>query len=303
MRTAFIETLIELAEKNKRICLLTGDLGFTVLEKFAQAHPGRFFNVGVAEANMVGLATGLACDGWIPYVYSIATFASMRGYEQIRNGPVLHQLPVRIIGIGGGFSYGHAGITHYALEDYSIMRTQPGLAVISPADPPQTRSVIRSTYDLKGPIYYRIGKGGDAVVPGLEGRFSMESVETVGKGADILLLTTGSLTPEVVELSASLGKCTVGIVTTLNPSPTEALYRLIKKFKKVISIEEHFAHGGLGSLVAEVIASSNYPVVFKALAVQTVPLGMTGSRRYMCDLSGIGPSALEDQIKSLLSKE
>src|SRR5258708_37372003 len=130
---------MQLSQKDKRICLLTGDLGFTVLERFAAASPERFFNVGAAEANMMGLATGLALDGWVPYVYSIATFASMRGYEQIRNGPVLHHLPVRIIGIGGGVSYGHAGAPHYALEDFSLIRALPSSAVIAPAHPGQTR--------------------------------------------------------------------------------------------------------------------------------------------------------------------
>ncbi len=302
MRTAFIETLMELAEKDKRICLLTGDLGFTVLEKFAKTFPNRFINVGVAEANMIGLATGLACEGWIPYVYSIATFASMRGYEQIRNGPSLHRLPVRVIGIGGGFAYGHAGITHYALEDFSIMRTQPGLVVIAPADPAQTRTAIRATFDHMGPVYYRIGKGGDAEVPGLNGRFSFATVETIGQGEEVLLLTTGSLAPEVVEVSTRLKKGTVGIVSTLNPAPTGSLLQLIKNFKAVISIEEHYAQGGLGSLIAETLAASGHPAVFKSMAVRTIPLGVTGSRRFMCDHAGIGPVALEDEIRSLLGK-
>src|SRR5262245_44384130 len=108
MRMAFCRALLELADRDDRIVLLTGDLGYSVLEPFADRFPARFFNVGVAEQNMVGTATGLAEAGFIPYVYSIVTFASLRGYEFIRNGPVLHQLPVRIIGIGGGFEYGHA---------------------------------------------------------------------------------------------------------------------------------------------------------------------------------------------------
>src|SRR5258708_8392785 len=116
---------MQLSQKDKRICLLTGDLGFTVLERFAAASPERFFNVGAAEANMMGLATGLALDGWVPYVYSIATFASIRGYEQIRNGPVLHHLPVRIIGIAGGVSYGPSRPTPYSLSDFSISRHRP----------------------------------------------------------------------------------------------------------------------------------------------------------------------------------
>lgn len=301
MRTAFIETLLELAKKDKRICLLTGDLGFTVLEKFAETYPDRFYNVGVAEANMIGLATGLALEGWIPYVYSIATFASMRGYEQIRNGPVLHQLPVRIIGIGGGFAYGHSGITHYALEDIAIMRTQPGITVISPADPPQTRSAILSTFDLKGPVYYRIGKGGNAVISGLEGRFALNSIPTIGRGRELLVLTTGGISSEVAQITCTQETITLGVVAALNPPPYAPLRDMIKNFPRVLTIEEHYVIGGLGSLVAETIAASNHPLVFKALGVQNLPLGVTGSHPFMCNLAGLGPTDLKNQIKSILN--
>ncbi len=132
MRTAVIQTLISLASRDDRILLLTGDLGFMVLEPFAARFPDRFFNVGVAEQNMVGLATGLAEAGFIPFVYSIATFITMRPYEFIRNGPILQHLPVRFLGVGGGFEYGPAGPTHHALEDLAVMRTQPGLTVDRP---------------------------------------------------------------------------------------------------------------------------------------------------------------------------
>src|ERR1035438_980172 len=163
----------------------------------------------------------------------------MRGYEQIRNGPVLHQLPVRIIGIGGGFAYGHSGITHYALEDIAIMRTQPGITVIAPADPPQTRSAILSTFDLKGPVYYRIGKGGNAVVVGLDGRFSLDSIPTIGRGRNLLVLTTGSISADVAQITSALENTTLGIVAALNPSPYKSLQDLIKTFPRVLTIEEH----------------------------------------------------------------
>src|SRR5206468_2385099 len=134
MRRSFVDTLIELAECDPRVVLLTGDLGFMVVEPFVERFPDRFFNMGVAEQNMVGVATGLAEAGFIPYVYSIVTFATLRPYEFIRNGPVLHQLPVRIVGVGGGYGYGPAGPTHHGVEDIGVMRMQPGLAVIAPAD-------------------------------------------------------------------------------------------------------------------------------------------------------------------------
>src|SRR5438477_3970004 len=129
MRRAFTNTLVELAEHDPRIMLLTGDLGYLALEPFSERFPDRFFNVGVAEQNMVGIATGLAEAGFIPFVYSIVTFATLRAYEFIRNGPILHRLPVRIFGIGGGFEYGSGGPTHYGLEDVAVMRTQPGISV------------------------------------------------------------------------------------------------------------------------------------------------------------------------------
>ena len=117
MRSEFVQALVEVGEADSRVLLLTGDLGYNALEPFADRFPDRFFNVGVAEQNMVGVATGLAEAGYVPFAYSIATFASMRAYEFIRNGPVLHELPVRIVGMGGGFDYGPNGPTHYALED------------------------------------------------------------------------------------------------------------------------------------------------------------------------------------------
>src|SRR5919106_782310 len=170
MRRSFVRALTEIADADPRVVLLTGDLGFSVIEDFADRHPGRFWNVGVAEQNMVGLATGLAEAGFVPFVYSIATFASMRAYEFVRNGPVLHELPVRIVGVGGGLDYGHNGVSHYALEDIAIMRTQPGMAVIAPADPAQAVAALWAAAELPGPVYFRLGKESSAL-EGVGGQF------------------------------------------------------------------------------------------------------------------------------------
>src|SRR5215813_9108674 len=129
MRGAFVRTLAEIAAGDDRILLLTGDLGYMALEPFSERFPERFLNVGVAEQNMVGTATGLAEAGFIPFVYSIVTFATLRPYEFIRNGPILHRLPVRIVGVGGGMEYGHNGLSHYGLEDIAVMRAQPGISI------------------------------------------------------------------------------------------------------------------------------------------------------------------------------
>lgn len=260
MRRAFAQTLCELAETDPNIILMTADLGFMVLEQFSDAFPDRFINVGVAEANMIGLATGLASCGYVPFVYSIATFASMRGYEQIRNGPVLHDLPVRIIGVGGGFEYGHAGITHHALEDLGIARIQPGLTVVAPADHVQAAAAIRATSDVPGPIYFRIGKRDDYVLPGLDGRFRLGRADTVREGSDLLIVTLGSISSEAVSAAEKLAKdgieATIAVVSSLRPAPTADLAGLLRSFELALTVEEHYIDCGLGSLVAEVAAEN-----------------------------------------------
>lgn len=165
MRRAFAETLAELATRDPRIVLLTADLGFMALDPFSDAHPDRFFNVGVAEQNMVGVATGMAEAGFIPYVYSIVNFATLRPFEFIRNGPVAHHLPVRIVSVGGGLEYGHNGISHFGLEDIGVLRTQPNLTLVTPCDAQQARAATRATWDHPGPLYLRLGKDDRLVVP------------------------------------------------------------------------------------------------------------------------------------------
>src|SRR5262245_41675240 len=182
MRKAFTRTLVELAEADPRIMLLTGDLGYMALEPFAERFPDRFLNVGVAEQNMVGVATGLAEAGFVPFVYSIATFATLRPYEFIRNGPILHRLPVRIVGIGGGYDSGPQGATHHGLEDVGVLRVQPGMTVVAAADHRQLATALRATAGLPGPVYYRLGKDDTTTVPGLDGRFAVGRVERVRAG-------------------------------------------------------------------------------------------------------------------------
>ena len=213
MRVDFINGLIELAERDRRVMLLTGDLGFTVLEPFAERFPDRFVNAGVAEQNMMGLATGLAEAGFHPFTYSIATFATMRPYEFIRNGPVLHRLPVRIVGVGGGFDYGHNGATHYALEDVGLMRMLPGLRVVVPADAAQAKASLQATADLCCPIYFRIGREG-APVPGLEGRFELDHLSRIGEGDDLAILVMGPLAHEAERASLLLARVEWGRPST-----------------------------------------------------------------------------------------
>ncbi|MBI4963782.1 MAG: 1-deoxy-D-xylulose-5-phosphate synthase [Desulfomonile tiedjei] len=306
MRLACTRALTEIARSDPRILLLTADLGFMVLEEFSEAHPTRFFNVGVAEANMIGLATGLAASGYVPYVYSIATFASMRGYEQIRNGPILHKLPVRIIGVGGGFEYGHAGITHHALEDLTIARVQPGLTVVAPADHEQASAAIRATYDLPGPIYYRIGKRDDYVLPGLGGRFRLGRIETVRDGDDVLILVLGSIAAEAIKASDILSRkgiqANVSVVSSLRPAPVEDIHRMLKRFPLVVTVEEHYVDGGLGSLVAEIAAENGTCGRVFRCGVRTPPSATCGGEACLREVNGLSARSISDSVVNALKE-
>lgn len=296
MRIAFAKTLAELAAQDERIFLLTGDLGYMALDPYIERFPDRFLNVGVAEQNMVGIATGLAEAGFIPFVYSIVTFAVLRPYEFIRNGPILHQLPVRIVGVGGGIEYGHNGPTHFGLEDVGVMRAQPGIKVIAPADYQQTETALKSTWNLPGPVYYRLGKDDKTVVPGLDGRFELGEAQLIREGADILFITMGSIAAEVVKTAVQLEaegvSCGILVVASLYPPPTDDLIALISQYDKVITVEAHYPSGGIGSLVSEIVAENGLRCRVKRCAIPETPIGLTGSQDYLYDQLGLSPRAL-----------
>ena len=296
MRLTFTKTLVELADDDPRVVLLTGDLGFTVLEPFAERFPDRFFNVGVAEQNMVGVATGLAEAGFRPFVYSIVTFATLRPYEFIRNGPVLQELPVRIVGVGGGLEYGHNGPSHYGLEDIALMRVQPGMTVVAPADYMQARAAVLATHDVPGAIYFRLGKDDLRTVPGLDGRFELGRAHVVREGDDVVVVTMGSLSAEAVlgaELLAAQGvSATVVVVSSLSPPPLDDLERVLRSFPVVVTHEAHYPVGGVGALVSEVVAERGLQCRVVRCAVTTAPSGASGSERHLYERHGLSSDGL-----------
>lgn len=305
MRAAFAKTLTELAARDPRILLLTGDLGYLVLELFAEKYPDRFFNVGVAEQNMVGLATGLAEAGFIPFVYSIVPFAVLRPYEFIRNGPIQHQLPVRIVGVGGGMDYGNNGLSHYGLEDVAVMRAQPGITVIAPADHEQTRSALLASWDLPGPIYYRLGKADLATVPGLDGRFELGRLQRVRDGNDLLMIALGGVSREAAaaaEILAGQGVSTcLLVVASVTPAPVEDLAAALQRFPLAMTVEAHFPCGGLGSLVAEVVAERRLSCRVVRCAVSSALDGVSGSQAFLHQKHGLSREALVATARRELS--
>lgn len=303
MRHAFVDSLVELAERDESVVLLTGDLGYSVLEPFAERHPERFFNVGVAEQNLIGLATGLASFGFKPFAYSIATFVSMRAYEFVRNGPVLHDLPVRVVGVGEGFDYGPNGATHFPLEDIALMRAQPRLAVVAPADLAQARSAVLALADLPGPAYLKLGKGGRAV-PGLDGRFGLGRAELIGEGEDVALLAYGSMVAEAVDAAALLEvegvRATVGVIASLAPPPVRDLVDLLDRVPLAVALEAHYVTGGLGSLVSEVVAERSLGCRVVRQGVTDLPPGDTGSAAFLNARHGLTARAVARSAMSVL---
>lgn len=303
MRGAILRTLIELADNDPRVVLLTGDLGFLVVEAFADRFPDRFWNVGVAEQNMVGIATGMAEAGFLPFTYSIATFAALRPYEFVRNGAVHQQLPVRVLGVGGGFEYGSAGPTHHGLEDVAVMRALPGLAVVAPADHEQAAAALSATWDLPGPVYFRLGKDDRSVVPGLGGRFALGRAQTVRAGSSgVALVALGPVTREAVAAAEVLGErgldCSVTVVASVSPPPVEDLLEALAGARTVVTVEAHSVVGGLGSLVSEVVAEHGLGCRVVRCGVRSAPDGVGGSEAFLNARHGLDRAGIARAVEA-----
>ena len=270
------------------------------LEPFSEAFPERFFNVGVSEQNMVGLATGMAEAGLVPFVYSIAPFATLRPYEFIRNGPLLHRLPVRVVGIGGGMEYGPNGISHYALEDVAVMRAQPNMTVIAPADHMQAREALLATAEVPGPIYFRLGKDDTTVVPGLDGMFQLGKIQRLREGPDAAIIAMGPIAAEAVAAAELLAKkgldCAVAVVASVSPAPTDDLAFLLSGRRLAVTVEVHYLNGGLGSLVSEVIAERGLGIRLLRQGVRSMPDELVGSQRYMERSFGLSSEQLAGAV-------
>ena len=210
MRTAFVEELTSLAREDPKVILLTGDLGYTVFEPFQAEFPTRYINCGVAEANMMGTAAGLAREGFKPFVYSFIPFAMFRSLEQVRIDICYHELPVTIIGLGAGYSYGDMGATHHAVEDIAVARSLPGLYVVCPGDPWEVRCAVRALAAHGGPAYIRLAKRGEPAVHGPETHqetrhaFRLGRALVVQEGGEVAILATSNMLPTAVEAARRL---------------------------------------------------------------------------------------------------
>jgi transketolase len=263
MRDTFSDELTALASSDPRIVLLMGDIGNHMFDRFKELHPARFFNCGIAESNMISVAAGLAMSGFRPFVYTFSSFDIGRPFEQIRIDMAFQNLPVVIIGLGGGLAYSSLGPTHYICEDLAITRALPNMTVICPADAVETRSAIRAALQKKGPVYIRIGKKNEPVIHKTPPDFEIGKGIAIEEGTDICILGTGTILPNVIAAAHILResglKPHVVSFHTIKPLDTILLEKAFSDYPLVVTVEEHSLIGGLGSSVAEWLSDQSLP--------------------------------------------
>lgn len=258
MRRDFITQVLIEMERDPSIIFLTGDLGFNALEKVRERFPDRFLNVGIAEQHMVGMAAGLALEGKKVIVYSIAAFATMRPYEQIRNDVCYQNLDVKIAGTGGGYNYPHHGVTHHTVEDVAIMNVLPHMQVLCPGYSWEAREATKAMLRHKGPAYIRLGKSPGIAYEKKHFDFALGKGFVVREGRDIVLVSTGNVLDIAQETAALLEKrhkLSVSVLSmpSLKPFDEKLLLAYARKAKGIFTIEEHSTTGGLGAIVSAVL--------------------------------------------------
>jgi transketolase len=256
MRNAFADELTKLGDEDARVVMLSGDIGNRLFDKFKAKHAPRFFNCGVAEANMMGVAAGMAMNGLRPVAYTITPFITTRCLEQIRTDVCYHEAPVTIVAVGAGLAYSGLGPTHHACEDISFLRSLPNMVVICPGDAFEVRAALRASLQQDRPVYIRLGKKGEPVVhSGPLAHFTIGKAITMSRGTDACLLSTGNMLPETIEAAHALEKQGISaeVVSfhTVKPLDEERLSDVFARFPLVATIEEHSRIGGFGAAVAE----------------------------------------------------
>lgn len=305
MRAVFNKTLLEIAKKDKRIHMVLADIGYGEIEPFRDSFPERYYNVGVAEQNMTGVACGIAMEGNIAITYSIANFPTLRCLEQIRNDVCYHDANVKIVIIGGGVSYGALGMSHHSTEDIAIMRALPNMIVEVPCDNYEAIGATHAMIEHNGPFYYRCGYKGEKDIHSGPIDFKLGKAITVKEGKDLTLMFAGPIGSEVVKASEELEKegvnCRVVSMHTIKPIDKEMIIDSAKNTGGIVTIEEHNLMGGLGSAVAEVLCDENIcPNKFKRLAFPDVNVAKIGGQAWIRDQYGLQAKGIANSIRELL---
>lgn len=306
MRKTCLQEVHRLAGIDERVVFIGSDLGFGTLDEMRRDYPARFYMEGICEANVLGMASGMALDGWMPYVNTIAPFITRRAYEQVVVDLCMHNVPVRLIGNGGGVVYAPLGPTHQAVEDLAVMRAAPNMTVVAVADADEMRRLMPLTLKEKGPVYIRLAKGYDPIVTDDSQPFIIGRGLPFKKGRDILIVSTGiglrlarEATPQLEEKGLSVGLLHM---PTVKPFDAEMLLDMASGVKAVISVEEHSVLGGLGSAVAEVLAEASLdkPLRFKRIGFPDCFAESYGSQLPLMARYGVSAAGIVETAEALL---
>lgn len=306
MRDIFLRTLLEIASQDPSVMLLTGDLGFGVLDPFIKNHPDQYLNVGVAEQNMIGLATGLAQEGRKLVAYSIGNFPTLRPLEQIRNDAAYHNANVKVVCVGGGFSYGALGMSHHATEDLSILRALPNVTLLAPATDRETEAATRHMMAHDGVFYLRLERASTPMPAGADDvPVTIGKLRTLREGKDVVFIATGAVLAGALKAAEMLEKdglsCKVISCHTLKPLDADALRAAAQGCKALITIEENTILGGLGGAVAEILLESPVrPEKFLRMGIPDTYTSVVGDQSYLMGLYGLDAGGIAAKTKSLL---
>ena len=300
MRTAYLDTLYELASKDKNVYALISDNGAIVYDKYRKDLASQYLNLGISEANMIGMAAGMASCGKIPFAYTIGAFLAYRAYEFIRNDVCLQNQNVKIVGTGAGEVYSALGPTHHSTEDLGGLRALPNLTIITPASPLEVKKATMAAYEYAGPVYLRLGTNKEPEIYDKDYDFEIGKGVTLRDGKDVTLIGTGSLLKDVLDAADLLQKdgihARVINIHTIKPIDREIILKAINETGKIITVEDHNVIGGLGSAVAEVVAESGKGVSFKRVGLQNFSKGY-GTYAELKETNGIGRRRICDVVR------
>ena len=303
MRTAYLDALYELAKSDKSVYALISDNGAIVYDKYRRDFPKRYLNLGISEANMVGMAAGMASCGKIPFAYTIGAFLAYRAFEFIRNDVCLQNQNVKIVGTGAGEVYSALGPTHHSTEDLGGLRSLPNLTILCPASPLEVRKATVAAYEHVGPVYLRLGTNKEPEIYEEDYEFHIGEAVTLRKGIDITLIGTGSMIKDVLEIADQLKsediEARVLDMHTIKPIDKAAVIKAIEETGKIVTIEDHNIVGGLGSAVAEVIADYGKTVRFKRCGLHGFSHGY-GDYLQVKSNNSLGKTEIVERIKELL---
>ena len=305
MRKTFAAELGKMM-KDGNTFLLSGDLGFSVFEDIKEKHADRYINMGVAEQNMLGVAAGMALAGKNVFVYSIIPFLLYRPFEQLRNDICYQNLPVRLVGVGAGFSYSDAGFTHHSIEDYGILKSLPNISILSPADPKEVSSLMQQVSKVEGPVYLRLSINGEPILHDKHEKLKIGTALEISNGSDILFISTGSilgLALKVAKMLNDLGYSSQILnYHTIKPFDEQSLLRNAIDKKLIVTLEEHVIETGIYSNVVQSLSKNG-------ISVKVIPFGVgepyvheSGTREYMLDRYGMESTFMLDKIKKQLER-